>query len=600
VFNWGKPLSLVKWNYTAEVWPYNLIREYNWPDFVYDKSLDNFPYNPYEQVLTAKIDDFSWLASSIKINGNSMDTGSLLSYTLRKWDTINTATWSTVDLYFSDWTVSTLWDMSNASELAFSDMWFSWDTNLLTKIKLVLWAWTIWNKATSLSPKSSFEIYTTDSSAAVRWTIFWLSKKTTNTTISVEQWNVDVQKVDSTQFSSALALNNAIRARHSVISPSWSTPVNVLSWNTVSPTTNYIWVPWISSITNSVNKSTLDTIWKFKHAIRLNILSYRKTNSNINIKIKLNKILQNKAEYLKIRASDINYKLNNNWKTLNRLTLTWGTILSNITLTPIAWVNPTLTPIAWVNPTLATIISGKSKIKLSFCKILNSWEEKCTKEKELKLINWRYTRADTRECPHWKEKFNHECIAKPTWDLDGWELKAYAPYNNWDLNIYDKEWNTGAILSANVNVNASPTWILVWAWEYLSYSWSKLQDLWSRFAIEMGVKYSDINTTTKFLFDTNNNGPFLENYSNNGLVLWENPNHTFQRLNKSDINCVNGNCKIISFFNKKIWKINTNSTNLILRLPPILNWINNLYIWSKKNKTYQWNWVINYVKIYKK
>jgi len=60
-----------------------LIREYNGPDFVYDNSPDNFPYNPYEKVLTARINDFSGSVSSIKVNDSTMSTESLLSYNLK-------------------------------------------------------------------------------------------------------------------------------------------------------------------------------------------------------------------------------------------------------------------------------------------------------------------------------------------------------------------------------------------------------------------------------------------------------------------------------------------------------------------------------------
>jgi len=59
--NWkdGEPQAFVSGNYNAEVGPYNLIREYNGPDFVYNNSNQNFPYNPWDRILTAKIRDYS-------------------------------------------------------------------------------------------------------------------------------------------------------------------------------------------------------------------------------------------------------------------------------------------------------------------------------------------------------------------------------------------------------------------------------------------------------------------------------------------------------------------------------------------------------------
>jgi hypothetical protein len=40
--------------------------------------------------------------------------------------------------------------------------------NLVTDVKLILESGMIWNKAASLDEESEFEIYTTDSTAAVR------------------------------------------------------------------------------------------------------------------------------------------------------------------------------------------------------------------------------------------------------------------------------------------------------------------------------------------------------------------------------------------------------------------------------------------------
>ena len=63
--------SKVSWNWSGESWPYNLVREYNWPNFVYDDAVENFPYNPEELLLTAKISDYSW---SILINSKTYTT----------------------------------------------------------------------------------------------------------------------------------------------------------------------------------------------------------------------------------------------------------------------------------------------------------------------------------------------------------------------------------------------------------------------------------------------------------------------------------------------------------------------------------------------
>ena len=61
-----------------------------------------------------------------------------------------------------------------------------------TLVKLTLTSWTIWTKATHLDTDSEFEIYTTDSTAAVRWTIFVVSTNWNTTDTLVIEWEVDV------------------------------------------------------------------------------------------------------------------------------------------------------------------------------------------------------------------------------------------------------------------------------------------------------------------------------------------------------------------------------------------------------------------------
>jgi len=578
----SNPISLVQWNYTAEVWPYNLIREYNWPDFVYDKSSNNFPYNPDEKVLIAKINDFSWPISSIKVNNVSMSTGELLSYIFHSWDKIDLLAWTTTDLYFSDWTTSTLWDLTKASSLILSDMSFGGKNNLITKIKLVLWAWTIWNKATHLWTNSEFNIYTTDSSAAVRWTIFWVNKNTSSTTVSVIDWSVDVKKVDYTNNSTATKLSQNISNNISIFSTAVAISKSVTTWKSIK---NYhtslgITLHWIL-----ISTWTLDKIWKLKESIRTIVTFYEKSETSIKIKLKLNKIIKNKAKYLKLKVWTDKYRLNNtNWTTLNQLTLTWGTSFSG----------------TW----FSNAINWKRKIKLSFCKTKKSWKALCTRERTIRLINKKFTQEDTRECPHWQEHFNHECLAKPTWDLEEFKLIAYAPYNNWDLNMYKENWDT-VDMSSWWTISTTQTWIIVWAWDFLSYSWTKLTELWDKFAIEMGVKGSDLKRSgPNYLFSLTGWIQILKNninwlyYYNSGiqakisnLLLNTLTDSIFYKIQfiknntTSIININNGSSNILKSSTGNIWR-NLN--------------INNLYIWSSNTQISQWKGQINYVKIYKK
>ena len=189
--------AFVRGNYTAKVWPFNLIREYNGPNFVFDEGM-YLPYNGDERLLTAKIWDYS---GNVTINGN---TENISSTELVAWDEIVVPAWETADIYFSDGSKSILWDVSEESRLILSQLDFVQEDNLATKVKLVLWGGTLWNKASHLDQDSGFEIYTTDSTAAVRWTIFWVNKTVSNTNITVQKWKIEIAKVTSATDTDAL------------------------------------------------------------------------------------------------------------------------------------------------------------------------------------------------------------------------------------------------------------------------------------------------------------------------------------------------------------------------------------------------------------
>jgi len=168
------PISKVIWNYKAKQGPYNLIREYNWPNFVIDNSTVTFPYNPEELVLI--VTDKNWVV-------------------YREWDTITTWPSEQKEIFFSDWSVSIL---EAGSEIILDKLNFKWKDNLNTFVKIWLTAGTIWTRATKLNEQSEFEIYTKDTIAAVRWTIFWVSLNSLwNTEVTVIEWIVDTYKISS-------------------------------------------------------------------------------------------------------------------------------------------------------------------------------------------------------------------------------------------------------------------------------------------------------------------------------------------------------------------------------------------------------------------
>ena len=190
------------WNYPWEYGPISLIREYNWPFFVSDWSKEHLPYNPDEHIITAKIGDIEWIVS---INGIEV------SWTkhLKTWDQIiSSSSWS-ANIYFSDWSVSYLEENSNLvlSEMSYKNS----EDNLLTKIVLYLGKWSLFTKATALNSWSDFEIYTADTTAAVRWTIFNVSVNDNNndgTLIEVLEWSVEIYEAPEIELEEEIEGNS--------------------------------------------------------------------------------------------------------------------------------------------------------------------------------------------------------------------------------------------------------------------------------------------------------------------------------------------------------------------------------------------------------
>lgn len=192
----------VIWNYTAEHWPYNLIKSYNSSYFVTDKWI-YLPYNPDDLILIAT--DSDWVI-------------------YREWDSVSS--WiDTKELFFSDWSVSVLEPNSN---IVLNKLNFPKENNLVTEIKIFLEAGAIWTKATKLDEDSMFEIHTADSAAAVRWTIFWVKNKSVTEVIVIE-WTVDVSKKQEQESKEINVWKSeepkAINIRD------FNNPENIVLWN---------------------------------------------------------------------------------------------------------------------------------------------------------------------------------------------------------------------------------------------------------------------------------------------------------------------------------------------------------------------------------
>ncbi len=170
LFNEEWHRAKVQWNYSAENGIYNLIRDHNSNNFVIDKG-PYLPYNPEEKLLTAR------------------DSEGNVYY---EWDEITNNSWWQLELYFSDGSTSVI---DNGTSLVLAQMDFPKENNLVSKVKIFLDAGSIWTQATSLDDESSFDIFTTDTTASVRWTIFGVDTNGTDTQVTVEKWKVEVKKI---------------------------------------------------------------------------------------------------------------------------------------------------------------------------------------------------------------------------------------------------------------------------------------------------------------------------------------------------------------------------------------------------------------------
>lgn len=316
----GEAKSKVLGDYTAEIWPFSLIREYNWPDFVYDGSIVNFPYNPEELLITASIRSFTW---AVEINWALNNTDKILV----QGDKVKVPTGWYAELYFSDGTISTLWDTSKDSELTLSRLVFKQEDNLLTDIKLALSAGSIWSKATHLDNDSEFEVYTTDTSAAVRWTVFWVEKWGSHSNVVVVVWKVEVQGITETEEELADKLDDEVV--EIVKTPITGVPdiidsiIEVAPWGEAEGI--MLTEQEVISSTGSLDNISVDikdvvlwNIWGITNNAWPEILYYENEYGyDWSLKIKLNKMFR-KADYLAVRYSgdrgEVILKKRNDWK----------------------------------------------------------------------------------------------------------------------------------------------------------------------------------------------------------------------------------------------------------------------------------------------
>ncbi len=641
--NW-LPVTKLEWTYPWEEGPISLIREYNWPSFLSNKSNLHFPYNPEERLLTAKIDSYSW---NVTIDGYTWEVS---EKTLVAWDTIKVETWWYADIYFSDWSVSTLWDESNSSEITLSDMSYKVENNLITKIRIALSSGTLWTKATNLDEQSEFDVFTQDATAAVRWTIFALTKTNNSTEIKVEIWKVQVKKItDKVNISSSKDLANATKDinlnqnqsnDYIEISDFWINELpsiikhdsNIWSYIEVTESDNSKWVrienDYIQEITNPL-KLKYDKVDNFDLSnVVLKVLKYSHANKKVtfwyyhknieNVKISFSweekdcateqdeKWYKISCENLELADNKVNIKLfkeKKYWDKNKKIFTASIDINKDLELTETAKdlkddVKETYDDVKDIIDEVVSLPEGGEEEEQKQDEETCNWIE----------VNW--------DC--WENYLSEE----------GYVVKYYAPYNNkWDLKLYDKQETTKSAISNWILSNEVllPAYCITgsdksksycnfwdWKWVLVDNSWEdKIKyeslDLWSNFAIEIWVKWEALNRSNTesnneyTLFHTSSAWKirvYLNEKTWNIKILWLiswNPTFKDYNLSKPYI----WNQKIIFIFNEWLTTLKVGSS-------PEWTWnfdnisVNEIYFWSDRSNSNQWNDIIDYIKIYKK
>lgn len=195
--NWADYLAKISGNYTGDKWTISLIREYNWPYFIADWE-GKLPYNPEKVLLTAT--DKNWNSFEEKDVLEHRDW-KIFKNNVEIWKIADLATeenWKKYyDLYFSEWSIARL-DLKDDIKLTFwrdNDLFTFVKWNDKSKIAMFLDAGSMWIFAWSQRESDSdFSVTTADTTAAVRWTVFWVNAKKQFTLV---KWKIDIIKRNS-------------------------------------------------------------------------------------------------------------------------------------------------------------------------------------------------------------------------------------------------------------------------------------------------------------------------------------------------------------------------------------------------------------------
>ena len=366
---------------------------------------------------------------------------------------------------------------------------FIQDNNLITDIKLVLESGMIWNKAASLDDESWFEIYTTDSTAAVRWTIFWVQKNQNNSEIIVQKWTVAIKQ---NIISSAETIKSYINNQDTDSIPTITVPmipglIDIENAETVIKVENNDSEKWASvwSIAkfstwsmNDIPTIIKDDVMSIVPILNDNISIVLKEysyslNNGINIQLEIPEKVYKSTDFILMNSTAISYK-NQWWNWLILSGSTYTQTLDNNTeaiSNNLAQWNSNESLISYIENEINTnknynftiqlwkkSLNGKSRLtnEVSFTliedkhyenneekeeNIIDEDEIKRESEKKWEIVRW------TEESCNWFDFDNisgeTELCASADTDLktNGWNIVAFAPYDNaGDLNLYFSWW----------------------------------------------------------------------------------------------------------------------------------------------------------------
>ena len=157
----------------------SLIRAYDSPRFVVNDGT-NLPYSPDHLTISARLRN---IRGAVSVSG-----GKTLSDTLYPGDIITTGSDGSVDIFWSDGSVTRMDPESELEIREESAVEENDEDNIATKIYLKLIRGKIWNKVVRLAEKSEFNVETTSAIAGVRGTEFGVWADNTLVVYSGEIW----------------------------------------------------------------------------------------------------------------------------------------------------------------------------------------------------------------------------------------------------------------------------------------------------------------------------------------------------------------------------------------------------------------------------